>query len=112
MLNSKMKTLTKILTKGEIRKSALIELRLRGANCWAQNNLSVPGRKFIGKKGLSDIIGFHSQTGIFILCEVKTINDRFSDDQIKFLNEAHKAGCIVLVATQEYNQVVLKKWPL
>lgn len=103
-------SLTKVLTKGEIAKSALIELKLRGTNCWMQNNLAVRGRKFIGRLGVSDIIGFVSKTGLFVVCEVKTINDTFSDDQIIFLNEVKKAGGIALWATQEYNQVVLKDW--
>jgi hypothetical protein len=101
---------TKVLTKGEITKSALTELKLRGANCWAQNNLAVRGRKFIGRYGMSDIIGFVSKTGLFLACEVKTINDIFSDDQIVFMNEVKKAGGIALIATQEFNQVVLKDW--
>lgn len=36
-----MKQLTKILSKGEITKSAITELKLRGANVWMQNNLAV-----------------------------------------------------------------------
>lgn len=100
----------KVLTKGEITKSALIELKLRGANCWMQNNLAVPGRKFIGRKGLPDIIGFVINTGLFVVVEVKTIGDTFKDDQIVFMNEVKKAGGIALWATQEFNQVVLKEW--
>jgi len=103
-------TLTKILTKGEIRKSALIELKLRGVNCWPQNNLAVRGRKFIGRLGVSDIIGFHSKTGVFVACEVKTVTDKFSDDQKQFLSEVKKAGGIAMIATQQYNQVILKEW--
>lgn len=100
----------KVLTKGEITKSALTELKLRGANVWMQNNLAVPGIKFIGRKGVADIIGFVSKTGLFVACEVKTINDTFSDDQIVFMNEVKKAGGIALIATQEFNHVVLKDW--
>lgn len=100
----------KVLTKGEITKSALTELKLRGANCWMQNNLAVRGRKFIGRKGVSDIIGFVINTGLFVAVEVKTLNDVFSDDQIIFMNEIKKAGGIALIATQEFNQVVLKDW--
>lgn len=100
----------KVLTKGEITKSAVTELKLRGANVWMQNNLAVPGRKFIGRKGVSDIIGFVSKTGLFLACEVKTIGDTFKDDQIVFMNEVKKAGGIALIATQEFNHVVLKDW--
>jgi hypothetical protein len=100
----------KELTKDQIRKSALTELRLRGVNCWIQNNLSVRGRKFIGRYGVSDIMGFVSATGIICACEIKTINDVFSDDQKLFLTEVKKAGGIALIATQEFNQVILKPW--
>lgn len=108
----KKKQVIRELTKGEITKSALTELKLRGANCWMQNNLAVRGRKFIGRKGVSDIIGFVINTGLFVACEVKTINDTFSDDQKQFLTEVKQAGGIALVATQDGNQVVLKQWPV
>lgn len=104
-----MKQLTKILTKGEITKSALTELKLGGANVWMQNNLAVPGRKFIGRKGVSDIIGFN-RVGLFVACEVKTVNDHFSTDQILFLNEVKQSGGIALVATQQGSRVVIKEW--
>lgn len=100
----------KELTKGEITKSALTELKLRGVNCWAQNNLAVPGRKFIGRKGVSDIIGFVRNTGLFVVCEVKTINDTFSDEQKEFLTEVKNAGGIALVATQVTLQVAIIGW--
>jgi hypothetical protein len=110
------KTLFKVLTKDQIRKSALTELRFRGVNCWIQNNLAVRGRKFIGRYGVSDILGFVERTnhyelmGTFVVCEVKTIGDVFSDDQKKFLTEVKQAGGIALYATQELNQVVIKQW--
>lgn len=100
----------KELSKGDITKSALTELKLRGVTCWAQNNLAVPGRKFIGRKGVSDIIGFVRNTGLFVVCEVKTINDDFSDDQKEFLTEVKNAGGIALVATQIGLQVAIIGW--
>jgi hypothetical protein len=98
------------LTKGEITKSALTELKLRGVTCWMQNNIAVRGRRFIGKYGVSDILGFVRASGLLVACEVKTINDVFSDDQKEFLTEVKNAGGIALIATQEFNQVVLKQW--
>jgi hypothetical protein len=64
---------------------------------WRQNNLRVPGRKFIGMKGMPDIIG-HSQDGRAVYCEVKTEGDRLSQDQIDFMDAAHKAGCQVWIS--------------
>src|SRR5687768_6618909 len=110
ILKKKKQRPMKVLTKGQITKSALTELKLRGANVWQQNNLAVPGRRFIGRKGVPDIIGFVNATCLFVACEVKTIDDVFSDDQIVFMNEIKKAGGIALIATQEFNQVVLKDW--
>lgn len=100
----------KLLTKGEITKSALTELKLRGVNAWMQNNLAVRGRKFIGRKGVSDIMGFHSRTGLIVACEVKTINDTFSDEQKEFLTEVKNAGGIALIATQVGLQAEIIGW--
>lgn len=100
----------KVMTKDQIRKSALIELRLRGVNCWRQNNIAVRGRTFIGRKGVADIMGFNSHTGLIVACEIKTINDTIKPDQKVFLTEVKQAGGIAMIATQELNQVVLKPW--
>lgn len=98
------------LTKGTIRESAIKELTWRGATVWPQNNLAVPGRKFIGRRGVADIIGF-TRAGLFLAAEVKTINDRLSDDQIKFLNDVKKAGGLAYIACQSATgQVELREW--
>lgn len=100
----------KPLTKGQIRESAITELTLKGFHCWKQNNLAVKGRKFIGEPGLSDIMGFHKLTACVLACEVKTLNDRLSEDQIKFLNKVKQSGGHALIAIQSNNQVILKEW--
>jgi hypothetical protein len=101
----------KILTKGEIRESALTELRYRGITCWKQNNLAVRGRKFIGMRGVCDIIGYNNSTGVMVGCEIKTVNDRLSDDQKVFLTCLKNAGGIALIAKQsKTGQVVLENW--
>ncbi len=105
-----MRSAIKELTKGEIRESAIKELTWRQCTVWVQNNLAVPGRKFIGKRGQADVIGF-TKTGLIVACEVKTIGDRLSDDQIKFLNDVKTAGGIALIACQSpTGQVELKEW--
>lgn len=63
--------------------------------------MHVPGRSFIGKRGLSDILGFNKHTGIILLCEVKTINDELSDDQKILLCQVKIAGGMALVATDD-----------
>lgn len=64
---------------------------------WRQNNLRVPGRKFIGMKGMPDIIGY-APDGCAVFCEVKTEGDRLSQDQIAFMDAANKAGCVVYMS--------------
>lgn len=51
----------KQLTKGFIRESAIKELTWRGNTVWIQNNLAVKGRKFIGKRGQADVIGYRNK---------------------------------------------------
>lgn len=102
-------TRIKELTKATIRESALKELTWRGHSVWINNNLSVRGRKFIGRLGVSDIIGI-SKSGLWIAVEVKTINDRLSPDQILFLNDIKKAGGEAYIAHQAGNRVELKEW--
>lgn len=87
------------MTANEITKLALKELDKRECEVWRQNNIRVKGRIFTGRKGLTDIQGFHRNTGLAVYCEVKAGKDCLSDDQICFLNKAQRAGCICLVAT-------------
>jgi hypothetical protein len=73
--------------------------------------LAVPGRKFIGKRGQSDIIGFRNKDAVIVAVEVKTVGDRLSPDQIKFLNDVKKAGGMSYIACQSATgQVELKEW--
>lgn len=89
-----------ILSKGQITKAALLILKPRNKEIWRQNNIAVPGRKFIGRKGVPDIIGF-SFRGLFVACEVKALGDTLSDEQIGFLTNLHKSGGIALIATED-----------
>lgn len=103
--------MTTALTKAAIRESALKELRWRGYTVWIQNNLAVRGRKFIGRKGVSDIMGF-TYHGQVVAVEVKTVNDVLSDDQIQFLNEVKKAGGVALIAKDVNGHVALEDWEI
>lgn len=104
-----VKSRIKELTKSQIRASAIKEMEYRGHAIWIQNNLAVKGRKFIGRRGQADLVGF-TKYGQFLACEIKTLNDRLSNDQIIFLNDVKKAGGEAYIATQERNQVVLREW--
>lgn len=99
-----------MLTASDITAKAIKILESRYCKVWRQNNLAVRGRKFIGMKGMSDIIGFQKFTGVSVFCEVKTVTDKLSDDQIAFLNEAKAAGCFCFLATEEDGKFILKPW--
>lgn len=98
------------LTAGAITKIAMLELERRNCFVWRSNNLPVPGRKFIGLRGVADICGFHKQTGMAVYCEVKTKNDKLSEFQINFMNRASQSNCLCLLAVEENGNVILKQW--
>lgn len=96
------------LTASELTKSALIELGYRNINAWRNNNVrAVAGRVFTGKKGVSDIIGFHKKTGVFFAGEVKAGKDKLSADQIDFLQAVSLAGGIAVVVHQVKNSIAI-----
>ena len=99
----------KPLTAGQLTDMALKTLRLRNFTVWRQNNLSVKGRKFIGMKGMPDIIGY-GNGGRAVYCEVKTENDRLSQDQIEFMDGAHKAGCLVYMSVGFRGLSAFQSW--
>jgi hypothetical protein len=100
------------LTKDIIRESALKELTWRGYDVWRNNNMAVRGRKFIGRRGVSDIIGIRND-GRWVACEVKTINDRLSEDQKQFLTDIKNAGGIALIAKQnDKGYVIIENFEL
>lgn len=108
----KAKPQFKILTKGEITASAVEELSYRNFDCWPENNVrAVRGRNFTGRLGKPDIIGYNRSWGQFMGCEVKTINDTFSDEQIKFLESLFVSRGFAYVAYQDKDgQLKVEPW--
>ena len=103
-------TSQKHYTASELTEYAMHQLTMMGFTVWRQNNLAVRGRKFIGKKGVPDIIGYDSE-GCAVWCEVKTINDKISEHQIDFLTDAMYAGCRSFICMQDKEGVVkLMNW--
>jgi hypothetical protein len=100
----------KELTAGQITRDAMLMLEDRNCFVWRNNNLAVPGRKFTGLKGVSDIIGFQKISGIAVYVEVKTKNDKVSEYQRNFMIRAKTAGCIVLIAYDDEGKTNLKTW--
>lgn len=90
------------LTKGQINKFAQIELKRRNVECWlTSNSRTVKGHTFKGRLGVPDINGFHTITGVYVGCEVKTLTDKMRPEQHEFLLNLKNAGGISLVATED-----------
>lgn len=93
----------KITNANGLTQYALKALRLAGYYVWRQNNGGVYDAK-IGRyransatKGISDIMGFHMETGRLIACEIKAGKDRLSKEQVDFLAAVEAAGGTALV---------------
>ncbi|TGL39667.1 hypothetical protein EHQ53_14185 [Leptospira langatensis] len=81
---------TNILTK-----SVISFLNWNGCVAWRRNQIPVPGRAFIGKKGEGDII-FIFPNGRAGWIEIKN-QDELSDDQISFSQQVRGNGAFYLV---------------
>jgi hypothetical protein len=90
------------MNRSEITKSALEELTARGARVRQVHNVPIRRRKNHVQPGWPDIQGY-SREGVAILCEVKTENDKLSDEQIERLDDAYACNCICLIATVNKN---------
>lgn len=93
----------RITNANGLTQYALKVMSLAGWTCWRQNNGGVfdpkSGRFRAGsaKKGVSDIIGYHKQTGRALFIEIKAGKDRLSEGQRLFLSDADAAGCLAFV---------------
>lgn len=76
-----------------------MQLAAKDVYCWRNNQVKVPGRRFNGEKGVSDLIGINA-SGQFVACEVKGGGDSLSDDQKAFLRRIKDAGGEALVACE------------
>lgn len=81
-----------------LTKAALQLLQLRGFEMWRQNNAAVYDASFGGyranstKRGISDTLGFHRETGRIAAVEIKWGKDKLSDEQAAFLAGVIAAG--------------------
>ena len=84
---------TSLLTKEAVRI-----LLLSGFEAWRQNNGGVydPTRKVFransSTPGISDVLGFHKQTGVIAAVEIKNGKDKLSEYQKRFLDAVGNAG--------------------
>lgn len=86
-----------------LTRQALRVLSLKGYECWRQNNGGVydPVKKVFRRNsstpGVSDILGYHRQTGQFLACEIKAGKDVLSSEQVRFLEGVRSSGGVALV---------------
>jgi hypothetical protein len=102
-------------------RSCLQLLQLHGIFCWRQNQGAIPRagggyRKFVGLKGVSDIIGvvpfkpMNEVYGIFFAVEVKKPGGRLSKHQKAFLrNVTENGGLAVCVDDVKQLEAWLKE---
>ena len=91
----------KITNANQLAAYAVKVFQQAGWVAWRQNNTAICDkgqfRRFVGLKGVSDVIGFHATTGRFLACEIKVGRDRLSPDQEQFLSAVVRAGGVGLV---------------
>lgn len=98
--------MNKEYTAGELTEMANKALLERNVFTWRNNQFKMKDRPFRGLKGVSDRIGFHKVNGLFVACEIKTINDKISEDQKVFLQGVADSGGHALVYHQDKNMDV------
>jgi hypothetical protein len=81
-----------------ITTQALAILTALGCHVWRQNNVSVRGRRFVGLKGVPDIVGM-TRSGTFIGVEVKGPGDKQSEWQVRFSYRCTDRGAIYICAS-------------
>lgn len=91
----------KITNANQLATYAVKVFTRAGWVCWRQNNVAVCDRgqfrRFVGLKGVSDVIGFNVTTGRFLAVEIKVGRDRLSAEQEHFLQSVERAGGLGLI---------------
>lgn len=91
----------KITNANQLAAYAVKVFTRAGWVAWRQNNVAVCDkgqfRRFVGLRGVSDVIGFHRETGRFLAIEIKVGRDRLSAEQENFLQSVNRAGGLGLI---------------
>ena len=98
------------LKEVEIQKQILAVLKNLRIKAWRSNNIAVKGRKFIGLKGVPDILGVLPPHGTMLAIEVKTEKGIQSDEQREFQAMCVENGAVYILARsiQDVIDVVMK----
>ncbi len=78
-------------------KAALDLLPLYGVEVWRNQSHPVPGRRFTGRKGVSDVLGF-TRSAKFVAVELKKPGGKLSEEQVEFLKLVKAAGGVAIAA--------------
>ena len=95
------------ISASDLTKMMMDYLKDNGCEVWRNNNLAVRGRAFIGRKGVGDIIGYSKKYGTFVSCEIKSIGDRSSPDQLLFLYQLGASGAMSMCVQQVRNEDII-----
>lgn len=104
--NMMAKKTSKKSNANSVTKAILTYLNSTGFFAWRNNTTGIWDetkkvfRKNHGLNGVSDILGIHKETGLFIAIEVKGGKDKVSEAQQYFLNQIEKFGGYALVARE------------
>jgi hypothetical protein len=91
------------MTASELTKWAKAHLEKQGHRLNRVNNIPVRRRKGTVEKGWADLQGYDSN-GVYTAVEVKTANDRLSDEQRFRLKDAQSCGAKVYICTIDENK--------
>lgn len=73
-----------------------------GFDAWRQNNLAPKNRKFIGRKGVADVIGLKIGTCEWLALEIKTGKDITTKHQYNFIGDIiNNGGYAAIIRTYE-----------
>lgn len=91
----------KATRESDIVTACLEYLKLRGIFCWRQNQGAIPlknggYRRFVGLKGVSDILGILAD-GRFLAVEVKKPGGKVRAEQQAFLDVIRENGGVALL---------------
>lgn len=90
------------LTASDLTKYAKMILSSSGIRVNRVNNIPVRRRKNTIEKGWADLQGY-TLNGRYVACEIKTINDKLSIEQIKRLIDIDECGGLAYICTDDKN---------
>ena len=82
-----------VMNAAELTRWAKAKLEAQGCRINRVNNIPVRRRKGTVQKGWADLQGY-TKNGIYVACEIKTVNDRLSVEQIDRLNDVSLCGAL------------------